>query len=309
MPRELCLRAKKVPAVKAWVRALEEPVRKYLVELEVAKERPDEEEEEESEAEVEEEEDASISAERVIAVDWALSKDKWEEAKAKLQEEAEVKEEEVSAEEEGDGRDNETDSSEEDGNEDDGDSHIDVHDREDGESDEDDEMDVDDDDSKPGKPLLPQTDVGTTLFVRNVPFEATEDELRTTYVDPTQHFETYRIDCALYRFRAFGPLRYARITMDYESGRSRGTGFVCFWNKEDADKAIEQSQLLHDETTGGVAPAVSSTLAIIQCMISDTGYSQRRTHSSSRPYSRPIRQPLSPRTLSCTAGRSTLAEP
>lgn len=35
--------------------------------------------------------------------------------------------------------------------------------------------------------------------------------------------------------------------MDYESGRSRGTGFVCFWNKEDADKAVHQSELLNRE--------------------------------------------------------------
>ncbi|KAI0974492.1 R3H-associated N-terminal domain-containing protein [Xylaria arbuscula] len=38
VPRELCQRAKKTPAVRTWVRSLEEPVRKYLVEYEVAKE-------------------------------------------------------------------------------------------------------------------------------------------------------------------------------------------------------------------------------------------------------------------------------
>lgn len=37
VPRELFVRAKKVPAVKTWVRSLEEPVRRYLVEREVAK--------------------------------------------------------------------------------------------------------------------------------------------------------------------------------------------------------------------------------------------------------------------------------
>ena len=37
VPRELCHRAKKTPAIRTWVRALEEPVRRYLVELEVAK--------------------------------------------------------------------------------------------------------------------------------------------------------------------------------------------------------------------------------------------------------------------------------
>ncbi|KAI1368605.1 R3H-associated N-terminal domain-containing protein [Xylaria arbuscula] len=38
VPRELCQRAKKTPAVRIWVRSLEEPVRKYLVEREMAKE-------------------------------------------------------------------------------------------------------------------------------------------------------------------------------------------------------------------------------------------------------------------------------
>ena len=54
-------------------------------------------------------------------------------------------------------------------------------------------------------------------------------------------------------FRTFGPLRYARITMDHETGRSRGTGFVCFWSVEDADKAVERSDLLRLETTGSTS--------------------------------------------------------
>ncbi|CAL1711096.1 unnamed protein product [Somion occarium] len=194
----------------------------------------DEEEEDEEKGSDEEGEEDEMdvlapSAERVIAVDWALSKDKWEEAKAKIQEENdEKKEADEDANEDESGSDASSD--EEDG-------HIGVHH---GDSDEegsngsrdDDEMNVDEEEENPGKPQLPPPETGTTLFVRNVPFEATEDELRTT-------------------FRAFGPLRYARITMDHETGRSRGTGFVCFWNKADADKAIEQSDILRQETTGG----------------------------------------------------------
>lgn len=38
VPRELFVRAKKIPAVKTWVRTLEEPVRKFLVDREVARE-------------------------------------------------------------------------------------------------------------------------------------------------------------------------------------------------------------------------------------------------------------------------------
>lgn len=58
-------------------------------------------------------------------------------------------------------------------------------------------------------------------------------------------------------FRAFGPLRYAKVAYDHETGRSRGTGFVCFWNKEHADKVIEQSEILRTETVGTPSTAVS----------------------------------------------------
>ncbi|KAH8103307.1 RNA-binding domain-containing protein [Cristinia sonorae] len=188
----------------------------------------DEEEgdEEQSEGEVEE-----VASERVIAVDWALSKEKWEEAKTKMQEEeyeqasGEEDEEKVS----GSGEEDSGDES---------DSHIGVHegDDSDGSEDDDDDDKMDVDEPPTGRPTLPPPETGTTLFVRNVPFEATEEELRTT-------------------FRAFGPLRYARVTMDRETGRSRGTGFVCFWNKADADKAVEQSDILRAETTGGEGAA------------------------------------------------------
>ncbi|KAF9230337.1 hypothetical protein BU15DRAFT_11817, partial [Melanogaster broomeanus] len=87
------------------------------------------------------------------------------------------------------------------------------------------------DDESPNNPQLPHTDTGTTVFVRNIPFTATEGELRTL-------------------FQAFGPLRYVRITVDPETERSRGTGFVCFWNKQDADRVIEQSDILRSETMG-----------------------------------------------------------
>jgi nucleolar protein 4 len=123
---------------------------------------------------VDEEDEEEDPSERVIAVDWALSKDKWEEAKAKLQ-----SEEPKNMDEAGEGlSDVESD------NEDADHSHIGVHDSDDSSdsdnsgSEDSDNMDLDENETKPAKPQLPQTDTGTTLFVRNVPFEATEDELR-----------------------------------------------------------------------------------------------------------------------------------
>ena len=61
------------------------------------------------------------------------------------------------------------------------DSHVGVHDDDDASASEDDGSDAerDEDEEAPVKPTLPDTDVGTTLFIRNVPYDATEDELRT----------------------------------------------------------------------------------------------------------------------------------
>lgn len=65
----------------------------------------------------------------------------------------------------------------------------------------------------------------STLFIRNLPFTATDGSLK-------EHFAT------------FGPIRYARIVLDPTAERSRGTGFVCFFNQEDADACLRESPKL-----------------------------------------------------------------
>ena len=47
------------------------------------------------------------------------------------------------------------------------------------EDEDDDSQPRSDDEEEPVKPTLPPPETGNTLFVRNVPFEATEDDLRT----------------------------------------------------------------------------------------------------------------------------------
>lgn len=101
--------------------------------------------------------------------------------------------------------------------------------------------DAEEEEEAPVKPKLPDTDVGATLFVRNMPFEATEQELGTL-------------------FRTFGPIRYARITMDKATGRSRGTGFVCFWNIEHADAAIAEAERVAQETGANSMPVSIASL-------------------------------------------------
>jgi nucleolar protein 4 len=69
----------------------------------------------------------------------------------------------------------------------------------------------------------------TTIFIRNVPF-TTDDEILKEH------------------FSSFGPIRYARVVYDPETERSKGTGFVCFFNVEDA-KACVKDAPKHEAST------------------------------------------------------------
>lgn len=123
--------------------------------------------------------------ERVIAVDWALSKERWEVEKRKIIEEHSVEEdsaEEDSAEEdsvgEGNvGEDSEASSDSESQDDQSEDEDVGVHQDSENESD-DAKDDEDEGDDAPDRPQLPPPETGNTLFIRNVPFTATEDELR-----------------------------------------------------------------------------------------------------------------------------------
>jgi nucleolar protein 4 len=35
--------------------------------------------------------------------------------------------------------------------------------------------------------------------------------------------------------------------MDHDSGRSRGTGFVCFWNLTDANACLEEADRMRED--------------------------------------------------------------
>ncbi|KAI0005691.1 RNA-binding domain-containing protein [Xylariaceae sp. FL0662B] len=84
---------------------------------------------------------------------------------------------------------------------------------------------LDGDDSAPGtqstasrKPRV--TDNKSTLFIRNLPFTTTDDELKS-------HFEQ------------FGRIRYARTVVDRATERPAGTGFVCFINEDDSKACLK----------------------------------------------------------------------
>ncbi|PWY98767.1 RNA-binding domain-containing protein [Testicularia cyperi] len=146
---------------------------------------------------------------RVVAVDWSLSKKDWE-AKAD-QSDAEMDEEDART---GDDKK--------------------AQDNTDGENEDEDEPAV--------KPQLPAPEEGTTLFIRNLPYQATEEELRSL-------------------FRQFGPLRYAKIAMDRTTNRSKGTGFVCFWQVSSAEAVLQQARIIEKESGVGGSSAASSSVA------------------------------------------------
>ncbi len=75
------------------------------------------------------------------------------------------------------------------------------------------------------------TDNSSTLFVRNLPFTVLDPELKA-------------------HFQQFGPVRYARVVMDRATDRPKGTGFVCFFNVEDADNCVRNAPRYSGPTTG-----------------------------------------------------------
>lgn len=154
---------------------------------------------------------------RQVAVDWALSKKEWEMKKDESEAE-ETEAEELESDEDEDSVDEGSDS----------DSDLDPLEANDDEEEESKSAGDKSDEEAEGRPSLPKPEEGTTLFVRNLPFQATEEELRDL-------------------FRSFGPLRYAKVTMDKTTKRPKGTAFICFWQKESADKVIQQVHLVEQE--------------------------------------------------------------
>ncbi len=77
--------------------------------------------------------------------------------------------------------------------------------------------------------------MGKRLYIGNLPFSTTDDDLRSL-------------------FEAHGELESASVIEDRETGRSRGFGFVEYAQGEAADKAI---QALDGQDFGGRSLRVS----------------------------------------------------
>jgi len=199
---------------------------------------------------------------RTIAVDWAVDKQTWEQQKpADDKEPAENGTREAepeTADHVAGGEDDGEDAMDVDHDEEEDDpdirnflkNHMENLEDEDGSvGDEDQEDDWEDEDESQGgavaEPQKPKkvlsTDNSTTVFVRNIPYTATDATVK-------EHFAQ------------FGGVRYARIVMDRATDRPAGTAFVCFFNIEDTmtclktaprqrpPAALGKHSVLQDET-------------------------------------------------------------
>ncbi|CAG8576134.1 9125_t:CDS:2, partial [Dentiscutata heterogama] len=181
---------------------------------------------------------------RTIAVDWSLPKDKYLEAMKSQQDKQDYEQKnndyyidsctERSEEEPEELSENETDESEHHNSDSYENSLMDI-----------DESEIDSiEDSNKNKNSVKNKNCALSedavLFIRNVSFEATEDELSDI-------------------FRPFGPLRYCVITKDDTTGRSRGTGFVCFVYKKHADACLEEAKSVNHIGSGPTERPESST--------------------------------------------------
>ncbi|CZS90895.1 probable ribosomal processing [Rhynchosporium agropyri] len=93
------------------------------------------------------------------------------------------------------------------------------------------------------------TDNSTTLFVRNLPFTTLDADLK-------EHFTQ------------FGPVRYARVVMDRQTDRPKGTGFVCFYNIHDADSCFRNAP--KQQVTGANSLPTKTTHSVLQNESADT---------------------------------------
>ncbi|KAJ4260697.1 RNA recognition motif-containing protein [Fusarium torreyae] len=173
---------------------------------------------------------------RTLAVDWAVDKDTWEK-----QQPAEEKEEEK----QGGDEEDEDDQTSSDGSEDEdeeGGAEVNRDDQLDADlknffknhmenledEDEDDEDNQEDEEGEEAeKDVQSQapkrtTDNTATVFIRNLPFTTTDEQLKDF-------------------FGHFGKVRYARVVMDKMTEKPAGTGFVCFFNVDDAKSCIKEA--------------------------------------------------------------------
>ncbi|CAG9941955.1 unnamed protein product [Clonostachys rosea f. rosea IK726] len=181
---------------------------------------------------------------RTLAVDWAVDKATWEGQNQKDDGEKgnkEAKEEAETSDAAKDEDDDQVDSKKEGVDADLANflknhmQNMEDEDDEDEEKDDDDEDEEDDGEDGEGeqsksKESQKSTDNSSTIFIRNLPFTTTDEQLKSFFMH-------------------FGKVRYARVVMDKATDRPAGTGFVCFFNDEDAKTCVKGAPRPQQPTT------------------------------------------------------------
>ncbi|KAL0931631.1 RNA recognition motif containing protein [Colletotrichum truncatum] len=179
---------------------------------------------------------------RPIAVDWAVDKSEWEKQNqdegAAEEEKPKNKKKETPAKKEKPTQNSNNDEDPEDADADlenffknhmdnledeeesDDNQDKDEDDEDDDLSDEEEDLTDSEEDKKSSPKKQTSSDNKTTIFIRNLPFTVTDEQLKSHFVQ-------------------FGPVRYARVVMDRATDRPAGTGFVCFVKEEDARACIK----------------------------------------------------------------------
>lgn len=159
---------------------------------------------------------------RTLAVDWAVSKEAYADLLKSDGDQEAVEENDTEL--DMDGNDDEAATGDRDSRSDQSEdmvagNSIDGDDRGDASTDDEEDIDIE---GEEGDPPDRSEDRSTTLFVRNLPFTCTDEDLED-------------------HFSSFGSTRYARVVMDAGTDRSKGTGFVCFYDKAHADACLRSA--------------------------------------------------------------------
>lgn len=154
---------------------------------------------------------------RPIAVDFAVDRDTWQSLQKTEKEEAKADDDEDMSDAESSVVSSDNDDDEEgDDDDDSGSDEADSEDEDDMEDSNTDYDDISDSDAEGGVELedtRPKREE-YTIFIRNLPFTVDDDSL-------AEHF------------KQFGSVRFARVVLDRETERPKGTGFVSFYNEDD----------------------------------------------------------------------------
>lgn len=161
---------------------------------------------------------------RTLAVDWAVDKSTWETQQQKEEQDNQDEDDETSDEDDDDEEDEDEDGADDGGAKAkeglDADLENFMKNHMQNMEDEDDEDDDEEEAQQRKAATQRSTDNSTTVFVRNLPFTTTDEQLKTF-------------------FSHFGTIRYARVVMDKATDRPAGTGFVCFADIEEAKECLK----------------------------------------------------------------------